>query len=78
MNIYFVKDIEPGADPEMEEGDALSGGCCVHRTLHYWGVWRHSKTFELLRVLLRLLKTTKTTWNMSLSLTNIHVARKPP
>ena len=30
MNIYFVKDIEPGADLEMEEGDALSGGCCVY------------------------------------------------
>ena len=36
MNIYFIKDIEPGADPEMEEGDALSEGCCVHSTLHYY------------------------------------------
>ena len=33
MNIYFVEDIEPGADPEMEEGDALSGGCCAFRTI---------------------------------------------
>ena len=29
-NEYLLhKGIEPGADPEMEEGDALSGGCCA-------------------------------------------------